>query len=81
MESIKLHYTAWQGKKQGWARHTLAESVSYYKDVCDTELEDFIKHKRKPTFQQLLFRYIDEKGADDSAIYKKPVLTGGIFPK
>ena len=48
------------------------------KEVADTELEEFVKRKRKPSFQQLLSVYRRE-GEHDSAVYKKSASTGGTF--
>jgi hypothetical protein len=45
------------------------------------ELENFIKKNRKPTFSQVLFKYIDKKGTSDSTIYKKLASTADIFLK
>lgn len=49
------------------------ESLSFQKseELQNIEIEDFIKIKRQPTFNQTLFRYIDKKGASDSDIYKR----------
>ncbi|NLC54029.1 MAG: hypothetical protein GX770_08710 [Firmicutes bacterium] len=59
----------------------LYESVPYYQGVADTELEEFVKRKRKPSFQQLLFQFIDAKGEHDSAVYKKVGLDRRHFSK
>ena len=45
------------------------------------ELEDFIKNKRKPTFNQILFSFIDQKGATDSDIYKRAGIDRRHFSK
>ena len=42
-----------------------------YIGLPDSELENFIKDKRKPTFHQILFSFIDKKGASDSDVYKR----------
>ncbi len=49
--------------------------------VSDKELESFIKSKRKLTFHQVLFGLIDEKGANDSDIYKKAGIDRRHFSK
>ena len=60
----------------------LSEPAKYvYKDIQNNELEDFIKNKRKPTFNQLLFSFIDRKGVTDSDIYKKAGLDRRHFSK
>ncbi|WP_284037341.1 hypothetical protein [Neobacillus sp. 114] len=44
-------------------------------------LEDFIKNKRQPTFNQTLFKLIDKKGTADTEIYKKAGLDRRHFSK
>jgi hypothetical protein len=55
------------------------------KDLCynmlNIELESFIKTKRKPTFSQVLFKYIDKKGTSDSEVYKKAYIDRRHFSK
>jgi hypothetical protein len=55
--------------------HNILESVQ------TIEIEDFIKHKRKPTFNQTLFSYIDKTGGSDSDIYKKAGIDRRHFSK
>jgi hypothetical protein len=60
-------------------------------DMCKSEvleskmmpydLDDFIENKRKPTLNQVLFEFIDNKGAKDSDIYKKAGLDRRHFSK
>lgn len=45
------------------------------------ELEDFIGKKRKPSFKQVLFGFIDKMGATDSDIYKKAGIDRRHFSK
>jgi hypothetical protein len=45
------------------------------------EIEDYIKNKRKPTFNQVLFSFIDGKGASDSEVYKRAGLDRRHFSK
>ncbi|OLS36773.1 hypothetical protein [Bacillus sp. MRMR6] len=45
------------------------------------ELEEFIKSKRQPTFNKVLFSYIDKLGSNDSDIYKKAGLDRRLFSK
>lgn len=59
------------------------ESPSFQKseEFQNIEIEDFIKIKRQPTFNQTLFRYIDKKGASDSDIYKRAGIDRRHFSK
>ncbi|MEH7011013.1 hypothetical protein V7087_09335 [Neobacillus niacini] len=59
------------------------ESVSYQKseEIQNIEIEDFIKIKRQPTFNQTLFRFIDKKGDSDSDIYKRAGMDRRHFSK
>jgi hypothetical protein len=59
------------------------ESLSFQKseELQNIEIEDFIKVKRQPTFNQTLFRYIDKKGASDSDIYKRAGIDRRHFSK
>jgi hypothetical protein len=50
-------------------------------DMPSLELENFIKRNRKPTFSQVLFKYIDKKGTSDSSIYKKAGIDRRHFSK
>jgi hypothetical protein len=74
--------------------HEYVEShlVSVVFDLCEAEInfsehrlhnevEDFIKNKRKPTFVQVLFSFIDKKGHSDSDIYKKARIDRRHFSK
>lgn len=45
------------------------------------ELEDFIKSKRKKTFTQVLFSFIDKKAKNDADIYKKAGIDRRHFSK
>jgi hypothetical protein len=58
--------------------------VNNYKesDVLQSfELEDFIKNNRKPTLQEVLFGFIDQKGLSDPDIYKKAGIDRKHFSK
>ncbi|MHB1652667.1 MAG: helix-turn-helix domain-containing protein [Desulfitobacteriaceae bacterium] len=64
----------------------LCESPRYVErnlseNMCPIELEDFIKNTRKPTFNQVLFSFIDKKGARDSDIYKRAGIDRRLFSK
>ncbi|MFZ3577802.1 hypothetical protein [Virgibacillus sp. DJP39] len=61
-------------------------SVSYnmehkLQEVSEHELGDFIKNKRKPTFQQVLFNFIDKTGLTDPEVYNKAWLDRKHFSK
>ncbi|WP_088105900.1 hypothetical protein [Halalkalibacter urbisdiaboli] len=51
------------------------------KDVNTFELQEFIENKQKPTFNQVLFRFIDRKGMKDSEVYKKASMDRRHFSK
>lgn len=45
------------------------------------EIDEFIKIKRKPTFRELLFNFIDKKNVSDPFIYKKAGIDRKHFSK
>jgi hypothetical protein len=45
------------------------------------ELDDFIRNNRKPTLQEVLFRFIDKKGITDAEVYKSAGLDRKHFSK
>ena len=51
------------------------------KEIQNCEIEDFIKNNRKPTFNQVLFGFIDAKGISDSDVYKKVGIDRRHFSK
>ncbi|MFC4556761.1 hypothetical protein ACFO3D_00895 [Virgibacillus kekensis] len=59
------------------------EQINYsiQEDSIHGELEDFIKKNRKPTLNQVLFRYVDEKGLKDSEVYKRAGIDRRHFSK
>jgi hypothetical protein len=63
--------------------YNLSESLtSQEKSIAQNfELEEFIKSKRQPTFNKVLFSYIDQSGSSDSDIYKKAGLDRRLFSK
>jgi hypothetical protein len=50
-------------------------------DILHIELDDFIKNNRKPTLQQVLFGFIDNKGASDTEVYKRAGIDRKHFSK
>jgi hypothetical protein len=50
-------------------------------EMLPNELIDYITNKRKPTFNQVLFSFIDKSGATDSEIYKKAGIDRRHFSK
>ncbi|MDP4180117.1 MAG: hypothetical protein Q8942_03385 [Bacillota bacterium] len=54
---------------------------SLSKDIGHNELEEYINNNRKPTFNQVLFNFIDRKGTTDSEIYKKAGIDRRHFSK
>ncbi len=59
------------------------ESVSFQKseELQNIQIEDFIKSKRQPTFNQTLFRFIDKKGVSDADVYKRAGMDRRHFSK
>jgi hypothetical protein len=64
--------------------YELQESM-YYTDMkaesLHIELDDFIKNNQKPTLQEVLFRFIDQKGVSDSEVYKNAGIDRKHFSK
>jgi hypothetical protein len=61
------------------APHPYVESKMM--DIVDHEMVDFIKKKRKPSYTNLLFSFINQSGLKDSDIYKKAGLDRKHFSK
>ncbi|OCA83233.1 hypothetical protein A8F94_19190 [Bacillus sp. FJAT-27225] len=50
-------------------------------DIPPLEIEEFIKGNRKRSLREVLFSYIDKKGAADSEVYKKAGIDRRLFSK
>jgi hypothetical protein len=64
----------------------LDQRITYAAAIClesmeQNELEGFIKNKRKLTFNQVLFEYIDQNGAADSDVDKRAGIDRRHFSK
>ncbi len=57
------------------------EDRSVYYDLQSRDLEDFIENNRKPTFNQVLFNFIDKKDVSDLDIYKRAGIDRRHFSK
>jgi hypothetical protein len=59
------------------------ESLSFQKseELQNIEIEDFIKIKRQPAFNQTLFRFIDKKAVSDADVYKRAGIDRRHFSK
>mgnify|MGYP001379747602 CR=1 FL=1 len=79
MEAYIKTYLSIPNKEEHIVLYSPAESSHY--DLEETELENFIKSKRKPAFTQVLFQFIDQNGARDSEIYKKAGMDRRHFSK
>lgn len=55
--------------------------INYSENLQHIQIEDFIKNKRKPSFSQVLFKFIDKKGHNDAEVYKKAGLDRRHFSK
>ncbi len=56
-------------------------SECFKPSIQPTELDDYINKSRKPTFNQVLFSFIDKAGASDAEIYKKAGIDRRHFSK
>jgi hypothetical protein len=61
----------------------VSDSINYSLSEClkQSEIEDFIKVNRKPTFQKVLFNFIDKKATSDADVYKKAGIDRKHFSK
>lgn len=61
------------------------QESKYYTDMksesLHIELDNFIKKNQKPTLQEVLFRFIDQKGVNDSEVYKNAGIDRKHFSK
>ena len=53
----------------------------FSESIQQNELEDFIKNTRKPTFSEVLFRFIDRIQASDADVYKRAGIDRRHFSK
>jgi hypothetical protein len=74
MNSIRLTVTV-QESTPCFQEHSLPAYIPA------DELTEFIKNNRKPTFNQVLFGFIDQKKARDADIYKKAGIDRRHFSK
>lgn len=51
------------------------------KEMMPTGLEDFIKNNQKPSFNQMLFSFIDKKGFSEIELYKRAGIDRKHFSK
>ncbi|MFC0273149.1 hypothetical protein ACFFIX_17170 [Metabacillus herbersteinensis] len=77
-EFVQLHLSSFQLEDCKSAPNI---ENSIFEDIQQIELEDFIKINRKPTLNQVLFSFIDKKGASDIEIYKKAGIDRKHFSK
>jgi len=59
----------------------LKKASEHYNLNESKTLEDFLKEKRKPTFSELLFTFIDQKQLKDSEVYNKAGIDRKHFSK
>lgn len=60
-------------------KRTKNESTISYKN--HTDIDSFIENHKKPTFQEKLFSFIDDKELKDSDVYKKAGIDRRLFSK
>ncbi|MBU9712830.1 hypothetical protein [Evansella tamaricis] len=78
-EYIELHQSVIQFALHQPKVESMEKSIS--EDLQIGHLEDFIKKKKQPSLNQILFKYIDEKGLSDPEIYKKAGIDRKHFSK
>src|SRR4051794_32179701 len=67
--------------------HVLEEEIVLYSDIRLSEsvhsisLEEYIHDNQKPSFREILFKFIDRTGQSDSSIYKKAWIDRKHFSK
>ena len=54
---------------------------SVMESISPLDIEMFINNKRQPTLQEVLFGFIDKKGATDAEVYKMAGLDRRLFSK
>lgn len=59
--------------------HDIAYHV--YETTESDDVIDYVTHHQKPTFQEMLFQFIDQKEEDDATIYKKAGIDRRHFSK
>lgn len=69
-ESINLRYLT-----------EFEEAASYSAVCCKESVDNFVENTRKPSFHELLFKYIDDKNLVDSFIYKRAGIDRRHFSK
>ena len=67
--------------KQSVSEDMCFSSSYMYSPIESSEMEDFINNNKKPTFSNLLFKYIDKLGSMDSEVYKKAGIDRRHFSK
>ncbi|MFA6941094.1 MAG: XRE family transcriptional regulator [Clostridiaceae bacterium] len=85
-EKLLIELVKYVKKHSSNIEYNICEPILYCKNnVCNEaqniEIEDFINHKRKSPFNQVLFGFIDKKGFSDSNVYKKADIDRRLFSK
>ncbi|HYK73481.1 MAG TPA: hypothetical protein VEV44_10265 [Pseudoneobacillus sp.] len=83
LEELQVYIDLHLNKKMLSEALVYSKNIEHHilEDIQSNELESFIKAKRKPTLQQVLFGFIDKKEASDADIYKKAGLDRKLFSK
>ncbi|RHW41754.1 hypothetical protein D1B31_08100 [Neobacillus notoginsengisoli] len=61
--------------------HKVSEPEIILESISRMEIEEFIEQKRQPVLREVLFNFIDSKGAADADIYKKALIDRRHFSK
>lgn len=59
----------------------LYSDLNVSESISEMNLEDFIHHHQKPSFKEILFKFIDRTGLSDASIYKKAWIDRKHFSK
>lgn len=71
-------------------KHLITKNFLMEENICHSyacmpvvkdDMEDFVLNNKKPSFNKILFNYIDKLGVPDSEVYKKAGIDRRLFSK